>query len=535
MFKRFTTQGWLCTAGVICLLVCGLNALIPSVSAAEEDSEQSFTERHRELVSNNPEDVEFTIQLAGGAKTVRQGEAIVIEQLFSSSTADRYQLSVREYDRSGRLHSDSYFTDPEVVDPLRDYYSSALGSFFIAGGLTSPPPMLGSTPEGVALSVNDYVRFDRPGVYRLYMVSTRVDDMTVQTDNRAISRCKLTSNILEFEVLPRAKRAPAWYKTATNEQLQRYGTKEAVDELFSRLNSERLILRSLFASPHRDYVIREMEKILTAPDWPIDAQFLQTLTNMKAATEYRSSNHGGEEEWKERRRAGCQVNVETLTELHRVLGRKKEDVRARCLEALEREVWRILRRHAEVELPPWAVEIQDEFVRNFMSLSPREQFSNLWIEYLWRPNAGPAMLPHLRTLYEHPPEFEHADSDAEESLAGVALKRLYELAPEEGRECILREIASPKPRARIVTLGVLPDEKLPELERRIIENLEAAIAEDKSSQDTETLARLIQRYGSAESLLHVTRIYEESAEGMGEGARAALLEYLLEFDPDYGG
>ena len=170
-----------------------------------------------------------------------------------------------------------------------------------------------------------------------------------------------------------------------------------------------------------------------------------------------------------------------------------------------------------------------------MSLSPREQFSNLWIEYLWRPNAGPAMLPHLRTLYEHPPEFEHADSDAEESLAGVALKRLYELAPEEGRECILREIASPKPRARIVTLGVLPDEKLPELERRIIENLEAAIAEDKSSQDTETLARLIQRYGSAESLLHVTRIYEESAEGMGEGARAALLEYLLEFDPDYGG
>jgi hypothetical protein len=97
---------------------------------------------------------------------------IPLELSFTSPTEKKYQLDLATYDRSGRLGEETFAIKPESgwVDPLYLYFHAYQG--FIGGGLRGFE-VLSSKPTLVPLELNEWVRFETPGQYRVTVTSTR--------------------------------------------------------------------------------------------------------------------------------------------------------------------------------------------------------------------------------------------------------------------------------------------------------------------------------------------------------------------------
>ena len=67
------------------------------------------------------EGVSLTIRFAGGAGQFHVGEVVPIELSFDASLPDTFDLSTRNYDRSGRLNIEQFHVTPSGRDPLADY------------------------------------------------------------------------------------------------------------------------------------------------------------------------------------------------------------------------------------------------------------------------------------------------------------------------------------------------------------------------------------------------------------------------------
>src|SRR4030095_7651589 len=76
------------------------------------------------------------------------------------------------------------------------------------------------------------------------------------------------------------------------------------------------------------------------------------------------------------------------------------------------------------------------------------------LTFSWKSIASPEMLPALRQLIEKPSRSDGTYND----LLATALFRLFEMAPDEGRIAILREMRHTPLRVRPGALGILPDE-----------------------------------------------------------------------------
>jgi len=59
----------------------------------------------------------------------RCGEVVPLNLTFTSATANRYQINLASYDRSGRMSYERFLLDPKegTSDPLQLYFNSAWG------------------------------------------------------------------------------------------------------------------------------------------------------------------------------------------------------------------------------------------------------------------------------------------------------------------------------------------------------------------------------------------------------------------------
>jgi hypothetical protein len=69
-------------------------------------------------------DAKLTLSIPDGRTSFREGEIIPLVLSFTSTADKRYRAVVRNYDRSGRLHLDSYCLEPKARDPLAEYFST---------------------------------------------------------------------------------------------------------------------------------------------------------------------------------------------------------------------------------------------------------------------------------------------------------------------------------------------------------------------------------------------------------------------------
>jgi hypothetical protein len=269
-----------------------------SGSPSQEQAKASdpFIRENGQKRARNPAELNFIIRLKDNRTQFRQGEIIPLELSFSSRAAKTFILNDRRYDHSGRLEIDSFVLDHRegTADPLYDYFNSGLFGFMGGGG--SGMPELSDKPEVVAAELNEWIRFDKPGHYRLYVASRRVGKKRNPEDRYGNHESVAVSNIVEFEILPADEKwASQQFGEATAALAKRdgdhraacrtlrfLGTVEAAGEMVKRFRGSDARCDGeydfgLISSPHRDLVIRTMERALISPEHPVTSSFIRVL------------------------------------------------------------------------------------------------------------------------------------------------------------------------------------------------------------------------------------------------------------------
>jgi hypothetical protein len=168
-----------------------------------------------------------------------------------------------------------------------------------------------------------------------------------------------------------------------------------------------------------------------------------------------------------------------------------------------------------------------EAAAGFVASPPERQWLLLQSTRAWALLDRPWILPALRQVYAGA-HCTGMGSCADAS--GLALTRLYELAPDEGRSLILDEIRTGAHGIGYDALAILPDAALPELDGVLQARYSTPGATNLPTrlQDRGTTTWLMARYGSPTLLPFVMSQLARRSSCVIEGA---LLAYLFKHDP----
>ena len=478
--------------------------------------------------------VTLTVRLTEDRRQFRPGEIIPIALEFSSDTAKRFAVDGATYDRSGRLTLDEFVIDriDDVSDPLLDYFGSIGGG--VGGGIRGMG-RLGEKPYTVRLELNEWFRFDKPGTYTLAVRSRRVTDESV-TPHAIVP---VESNTVSFEILPREA---AWEASvladarkladASNagregcRMLRFLGTGAAVVEMVRRYGTgpnngcDFDYMAGLFGAPNRDAVVRTMEDALRAADQPVTAGYLRTLSALAVYLRHPEMRPAQTPAAKGRLTYDGELRrrpdlIEAAMSAYREMvaaALPDKTGQARAITLVEMQALDQQRQPSERSTASRTL-----IAAGFLDLPADRQATIL--EHQWPTVAGPEILPALRRLVDSP-------ESAPASIPDLALRRLAQLAPDEARPLILREIRNPRRGATLKTLGSLPDRELPDLDEVLAANFEAS--------HSEINAALVNRYATRKV---APRILASAGELIGRLACAqqnAVLAYVLRADEATG-
>jgi hypothetical protein len=519
------------------------------ISGNTETGADQFLVAQQEGVAKNPTGVIFTIRLKDNKDRFQQGEIIPVELSLSSTVPKTYQLDGGLYDRGGRLNVDSFHADPAdgAVDPLKDQEPSS------GGGIRSVP-ILDEKPYLIMRDLNEYLRFEKPGKYRLYVVSNRVQ----RQFGFAIPS---TSNIVEFTVLPAdAEWAKKQLKSAITilEDTKDYsdvgrheeevrsaarvirflGTDDALRYMVQHFDISQEFGYGLMALPSHSTVVKEMEAGLEQPDCAVSNWYLSILCSCSFDQKYslRSDPYPGTgdkaklEIW-QREHAKAQLARDEIRNeyFNRLMGavlEKKGQAKAVSLDTLLTEVGRVPKDRQPLP-PDFVAKLPSELARVFFDLPATSQ--GLLLEFQWTLIKGPEMTPVLKRYYENPTKEKDVYNP---TLAGTALKRILEMEPERGRELMLREIAHPTGRVKFELLSKLPDKTLPQMDDGFASALE------KSQGDSPELlslhAKLLSRYATSAVLPRVKAALLQKGNSWPCEVLVPVIAYCLRVDPAFG-
>jgi hypothetical protein len=466
------------------------------------------------------------------------GEVIPLELAFTAASPEAYQISLASYDRSGRMSAERFLLEPQTgtSDPLQLYFHSLHG--FLGGGLFSVK-FLSTAPTTIRLELNEWVRFDQPGTYRLTVVSRRVRDTRAGVDPRK-AETELTSNPVELRIRvadaawqqaqlksilaaldgsPRRAGSPGDDPRQSARKALRYlGSEEAAREMARRLRGEDSqadfnCMFGLVGSPQRAAGLEEMEKLLENPDFPISDFFLTTMSILPLQPKGPNDSMAKERD----------ENLAALrTKLVAALAKKQGKALAVSLDTAMSNCGPTLAPEHRDKLIPQLIGL-------FSALAVEKQTA--WLQYRWQEVNDPRWLPVLRALavhYEDFPELRTVPAYQSLQLSAAALTRWYELDPSEARDAVMREITRPKPRYNATVLGVLPDQTLPDVERAIAEHF---LATDNYEIEG-NLASLLFRYADRAVLPGVLEKVERQLGQWACEPQDQALAYVLKVDPE---
>lgn len=450
------------------------------------------------------------IETESGRTEFRQGETLGLKLTFLSGAGpDAWMVSITGRDRSVLgLGSDGFVASPSegTSDPMR----YRLGEGFVYSGLGGG--YLRGKPVEALVDLNQWVRFERPGYYRVHgvfhvrpMVPGGVPGRDVALDSNDIG-ITIVAPGAEWQAEQLARDTAilsAWPVKPDNETFEArmaaarsigyLDTPESVREaarLVGLIDEQtgRILHNGLRASVHGAEAVAAMKLLLRSPDEPVTPLFLETLTLLEAP------------DFGERAATSARLR----RELADAIGSKRDGAKAISLKTL-------LDGASQDGVPETS---RAEMVRLFAQLPESQQAALLGGQ--WKQIAGPDMIPALRRLYD-----SAADTNgAAPPTVAMAVERLYELDPVQGRELILGEIAREVPRLPFRTLAMLPDATLPAMDKILVEHLE----------HNHPVGELIARYATADILEPVKTHYLRQ-HSMCE---PALTAWFLRVDPAWG-
>ena len=251
---------------------------------------------------------ELKVRTADGGSTYRIGERIRLKLSFTSTEAKRYEINEAGYDRSGRMGYEWFQVLPAKgwSDPLQDYFQNRL---LDGGGLTNYSD-LSTSPFKLEIDLNEWVRFEQPGVYTVQVKSGRVSDIGSHRKGEE-KPVTLSSNTITLRIVPAEKEwqqqklaAIASTLAATHDQmfspessprkqaasdLRFLGTEGAIDLLTQYYREDKhdvwtqceMGLRGLPARL-RASAVASLKKRIAEPEFPVFSNLLSTVAFLQA-------------------------------------------------------------------------------------------------------------------------------------------------------------------------------------------------------------------------------------------------------------
>ncbi|HWE51711.1 MAG TPA: hypothetical protein VG273_18095 [Bryobacteraceae bacterium] len=450
--------------------------------------------------------ISMRIEASAARTQFRMGEVIGVTLTFETETPDAFDMIITRDRIVPGPEDDGFLVTP--IEGTRDpmaYRAGQGGSFSILGGKF--PYAKTSVTH---LDLNQWLRFEKSGFYRvhaLFHARARPGGQNVAIESNDIGITILAadpqwqaSELREaVQIIETLKQENQTFDTIMN-AARRIGyidTPDAIREAGRLLGTAQIqvaqILKDgLLASAHRKDAATAMRQLLRNPEQAVSPIFLDTL----GALESRDPR-------------------DLRADLADSASQKQESARAISMNTL-------------VGLTPGdfaPMPLRAETARLFSHLPENQQTELLGGQ--WRKIAGPEMIPVLRAVYDSIPDSDRPAAP----LAALAVERLYELDPAQGRELILNEISRPVPRLPFKTLSILPDTTLPAMDRIFAQHLE-------KNQGTE---ELISRYATATILDPVKAYYARRDAMMRARNQVAspacdppLVAYFLRADPAWG-
>jgi hypothetical protein len=173
------------------LMVCLL--LFAQLGSAQAE----FDIRNTEGIQRNPKGVKLSLRTKDGRSTFRLYETIPIDLEFSSLRPSAYSIELDEY-MNFAGSSNTFEVSPTDTAFVTFSVLSSPGAVCC----DSIKRFLSPTPTVLHRELSDYVRFEKPGTYSVFLVTNRVFRGLGKTNDFAPSKTTLTSNVLTLNILP---------------------------------------------------------------------------------------------------------------------------------------------------------------------------------------------------------------------------------------------------------------------------------------------------------------------------------------------
>ena len=481
------------------------------------------------------EDVELQVHTQADQTTFHIGELITLQLSYSlrSTASDSYTITNANYDRSGRLGIEKYEVEPnsEWDDPLKLYFHSYGG--FTGGGL-SGQGKLSTKATVIFRPLNEWVRFNQPGVYRLLVASSRVSRTGAGFQSPA---SVLRSNVIRLTIVPAT---PAWRRDTlaqavavlardsgrdaffnTDDSVKRaaatlryLGTPEAAREMASRIDDKRVGFEfrlGLASTPAREAALDKLQALFSDPDFPVSPDFLDVMSLVTLPAE----------ESAQRSQERAQVEDRLRLKLTAELDKK----RGKALTVSAFSIVEEAGMYSRIIPPEEKRLLSAKLASGFDTLPVESQLALL--QYRWQALDAEAMRPLLPVLaqrYRDFPELRTMDAYQINQVSSSALAHWWEIDPEAARPAVIQEIIRPRPRFGANVLGMLPDKELPEVEGPLVNHL------SKEEDNQEQIASLISRYATKSVEPQVSDFLNGRIGKLACAVQSPLLAYFLRVD-----
>ena len=471
------------------------------------------------------------LELSTQQTTFHIGETIPLTLSLTGPDNKQFHVNTASYDRSGRMNLETFNLSPSAgwADPLADLFRG------IGGGM-SGIGTLSSSPTIIPINLNEWVRFDQPGVYHLTVTSSRVAAINAPFNSSPMA---LTSNPIELHIIPTTPEfqrtrlvsilarlegpppllsTPSPDRTSAIADLRFLGSHAAIEVMADNLRDDRAELSDqcslgLIGLPDstRSIALDALNRRLDEPHFPVSSQFLSTLANIQVdhSPQHQDNqlNHLYATAW--------QATLQSVA-------RKQNNARALTLHTLVSFI------PAEIN-PQTKAQLDALLSTSFTDLPEDRQTMEL--NNNWDALRSPAILSTLRTLATKPhidPESQQPISDTQRDLEAAVLRRWYELDPDGAYRQILIEIGSASPSLSARSLFFLPPQTLPQYESIWAEEFIATVDSSKQAR----LGGLLVRFGTGAA---ASQLVGEANKHIGDWScqtQAIVLAYLVKFSPD---
>ncbi len=163
------------------------SVLLGAILAAGAATGQDFQAAWQKIRQRQP--AGLTLELKHPKTEFHQGEIIPATLTFKNTSTNHFHLWIGNYDRSGRIPDIAFRAEGEdrraVTDPLGWYFAS---QGYAGGGLGNEQDL---GQWSITLPANQWLRFDRPGTYRVYAFSSRPQPGTTKQRGSGVNGVEL--------------------------------------------------------------------------------------------------------------------------------------------------------------------------------------------------------------------------------------------------------------------------------------------------------------------------------------------------------